>query len=93
MHPTVTSLIFAFLFFSPLWSHHAACGMLAPQPGTEPGPSAVKVRSPNHWTAREFPLHPSSEESSVSAYSRSNVPVTSFFLMLHQQIIQDIDVL
>ena len=21
----------------------------------EPGPSAVKERSPNHWTAREFP--------------------------------------
>ena len=32
-----------------------ACGILAPQPGIEPGPSAVKASSPNHWTARELP--------------------------------------
>ena len=31
------------------------CGILVSRPGIEPGPSAVKVRSPNHWTAREFP--------------------------------------
>ena len=30
-------------------------GSLAPQPGVEPGPSAVKSLSPNHWTTREFP--------------------------------------
>ena len=27
------------------------------QPGIEPGPSAVKAQSPNHWAAREFPEH------------------------------------
>ena len=27
-----------------------ACGILVPQPGIEPAPSAVKARSPNHWT-------------------------------------------
>ena len=32
-----------------------AWGILVPQPGIEPRPSAVKPRSPNHWTAREFP--------------------------------------
>ena len=32
-----------------------ACGILVPQPGIEPRPLAVKVKSPNHWTAREFP--------------------------------------
>ena len=26
-------------------------------PGVEPGPLAVKVQSPNHWTARESPEH------------------------------------
>ena len=31
-----------------------ACGIV-PQPGIEPGPLAVRVQSPNHWTAREFP--------------------------------------
>ena len=34
--------------------HCEACGILVPQPGIEPGPWAVKVWSPNHWTAREF---------------------------------------
>ena len=34
-----------------------ACGILVPQPGIEPGPSAVKARSPNHWTAKEFPTY------------------------------------
>ena len=33
----------------------AACGILVPWPGTEPGPSAVKVLSPHHWTSRKFP--------------------------------------
>ena len=32
-----------------------ACGILVPQPGPEPTPSAVKVQSPNLWTTREFP--------------------------------------
>ena len=34
----------------------AACGILVPRPGIEPVLLAVKVRSPNHWTARELPL-------------------------------------
>ena len=41
------------LFF---WLRHAACGILAPRPGIEPGPSAVRTQSPNNWTTREFPL-------------------------------------
>ena len=36
------------------WLSHMACGILVPQPGIEPGPSAVKAWSPNHQTAREF---------------------------------------
>ena len=35
-----------------------ACGILVPWSGIEPGPSAVKVWSPNHWTAKEFPIIP-----------------------------------
>ena len=41
-----------FFFF---WLHHPAYKILVPWPGIEPVPSAVKVWSPNHWTAREFP--------------------------------------
>ena len=40
-------------FFLP---RHAACRILVPQPGIEPRPLAVKVPSPNHWTAREVPV-------------------------------------
>ena len=32
-----------------------ACGILVPRPGMEPGPSAVKAPTPNHWTTRELP--------------------------------------
>ena len=36
---------FSFFFF---WLLHAACGILVPQQGIEPGPSAVKSQSPNY---------------------------------------------
>ena len=37
------------------WPCHAACRIIIAWPGVEPGPSAVKALSPNHWTARGFP--------------------------------------
>ena len=46
---------FPFIFIYFLWPRHAACGILVPQPGIEPGPLAVKAQSPNHWTSKEFP--------------------------------------
>ena len=39
------------------WPHHAACRILAPQPGTEPRPWQWMCLSPNHWTTREFPFY------------------------------------
>lgn len=33
-----------------------ACGILVPQPGIEPGSSAVKAQSYNHWIAKESPI-------------------------------------
>ena len=61
--------IFFFFFFCP---HHVACGILVPQPETETTPLSVKVlvKSPNLWTAREFPpyhcfLFPGSSLSDV----------------------------
>ena len=41
-----------YLFLATLYS----LWNLIPQPGIEPGPAAVRVWSPNHWTAREFHL-------------------------------------
>ena len=45
-----------FFFSFSFWPRCEACGILVPQPGIEPAPSAVKVPSPNHWTARELPV-------------------------------------
>ena len=35
------------------WPYCVSCGILISQPETEPGPLAVRVQSPNHWTTRE----------------------------------------
>ena len=56
-------------FFFPsflFWPHHTACKILVPRQEKEPGPPAVDVWNPNHWTAREFPYNCSfyGEESS-----------------------------
>ena len=40
----------SFLFFLFFWPYHLTCRILGPGPGTEPGPSAAKAQSPNHWT-------------------------------------------
>ena len=37
---------------------HVACGILVPQPVTEPVPPAEAAQSLNHWTTREVPLNP-----------------------------------
>ena len=33
--------------------HLAACKIFVPRPEIEPGAAAIKVLSPNHWTARD----------------------------------------
>ena len=45
---------FSFFFF---WPCCVASGILVPQPGIEPAALAVKAPSPNHCTAREFPVN------------------------------------
>ena len=49
------SISFSILFLS-FWPCRVTCRMLVPRPGIEPMPPAVEAQSPNHWTAREFPL-------------------------------------
>lgn len=46
------------LFLAPLslFFCHVTCGILFPQPGIEPGSSAVKAQSYNHWIAKESPI-------------------------------------
>ena len=51
---TVNDIVIFFFFFG-----HVAwiTGLiLVPWPEIEPRPSAVKVQSSNHWTAKEFPV-------------------------------------
>ena len=43
------------LFF--FWPSCMVCGILVPWPGIELGVSSRRMSSPNHWTAREFPLN------------------------------------
>ena len=45
---------FYYLFFTFFWLDCAACRLLIPVPGIEPGSPAVHVLSPNHQTARKF---------------------------------------
>ena len=45
-----------FIVFFSLGLRCVSCGIVFPQPETEPRPSAVKVWSCNHWTTREFPV-------------------------------------
>ena len=54
MRISILFILFYFIF----WPRCAACGIIVPRPGIEPGPSAVKARSPNHWTPGEFLKHP-----------------------------------
>ena len=43
----------SFFFF--FWPHRRACGIFISRVGIKLAPSAVRPRSPNHWTARESP--------------------------------------
>ena len=59
------------VFFS-FWPRCVACGILIPQPGIKPAPSAVNAWSPNHSTTREFPKYffLKSKSSMVSKVSK-----------------------
>lgn len=46
-YETKMAILSQFFFFATPWE-------IFPCAGTELGPSAVKVKNPDHWTAREF---------------------------------------
>ena len=45
--------IYIYILLLLFWPSHAAYGILVPQPGIEPGPSAVRAWSPNHWNSQQ----------------------------------------
>ena len=51
LHPGSSSKKELKTFFFLFWPHCMVCGTLVTQPRIEPGPSAMKVWSPNHWIA------------------------------------------
>ncbi|XP_059938559.1 zinc finger protein 69 homolog isoform X1 [Mesoplodon densirostris] len=59
----------------------SAGGILVPQPGIEPGPLAVTARSPNHWTAREFPaiLNDLSKTETAASTANNDVLQEQFY--------------
>ena len=50
----IKQILLVYLFIGRATWH---TGILVPQPGIERLPPAVEARSPNHWTAREFPRY------------------------------------
>ena len=54
VHVFVRTEVFIFLLKF-LFRLLTVCRILVPQLGVEPVLSAVKMQSPNHWAAREFP--------------------------------------
>ena len=53
-----SSICFFFFFPSSFWTQHEACGIVDSRPESKSRTLAVKVRTPNHWTTREFPHLP-----------------------------------
>ena len=56
-----------------------AYGILVPQPGIKPYPTAVDMQTPNHWTAREFPPNIFKTHVFCFLYWKFNLP---FYLTL-----------
>ena len=58
-------------------------------PGVEPGPLAVKVQSPNHWTARESPEHiflrDAVQHSTDGFYSQAQEELKSLLMKVKEE--------
>ena len=50
-------IVLFYYFYVLFWLSRMACGILVPPPGIEARALAVRAQSPNHWTARELPVH------------------------------------
>ena len=61
-----------------------ACGILVPQPRIKPWPSEMKVRSPNHWTAREIPKSHHLNHCFTWASSSGLGPINKFHIYYAQ---------
>ena len=81
-------------FYSFVWPHCAACGVLVPRPRFKPRPSAVTAQSPNHWTTREVPpvflsFKPASDQHWLGIYPAAVALLSTSISLFY---IYDIDV-
>ena len=79
-------LDFVFLTFF-FWPRHTAYGILVPRPGIEPRPSAVRVRSPNHWTTREVPFFLLLDEVEYPSPSHSTLDINLLWYLLNYKFL------
>ena len=89
VHSSPDIYLFLSLFFKTFWRCSEACGILVPWPGIKPASSAVKARSPNHWTAREVPhliFKHNSESKLVLRFFRLFM-IFSFKLVLSKTVV------
>ena len=50
---SLSYLIYSFTF----WLYCIACGILVPQPGSQPTPHALEAQSLIHWPAKDYPTY------------------------------------
>ena len=72
---------FSFSFLAGL--HSTACQILAPGPGIEPVPPAVKVWSPNHWTTLCLFFWPGSDPWPLQSSIFSRAGMAGHLLYFH----------
>lgn len=75
-------ILFSMCSFFFFWPCHVACRILTLGPGTESGRWPVKVLSPNHRTAKEFPTH--------TAFTTCNTKINSLQDELCQDLVDSI---
>ena len=77
------------IFFLMFWPCSMACGMLVPQPGFEPLPSAVEAQSLNHWSTKEvaslgrnwMPL----KTATIIALNSGHSDLNTFYFQTHKK--------
>ena len=50
-------LVTLFIYLFTFWLYCIACGILVPQPGSQPTPHAAEAQSLIHWPAKDYPRY------------------------------------
>ena len=80
--PRNLNMPIGFFWGGDFWPSHAACGILVPQPGMEPGALAMRALSPNHWATREFPQYAYCYPTSKYALVKNPILRNTFLVLV-----------